>query len=58
MATIYDKNKDICCIITKGYASDRVESTDSALSGKYNKYINVNIIKANDKYDYYLPLNV
>lgn len=57
MATIYDKNKDICCIITKGYANDRVESTDTALSGKYNKYINVNIIKANDKYDYYLPLN-
>ena len=57
MATIYDKNKDICSIIVKGYPSDRVESVDSALSGKYNKYINVNVIKANDKYDYYLPLS-
>lgn len=57
MATIYDKNKDICSIIVKGNASDRVESVDSALSGKYNKYINVNVIKANDKYDYYLPLS-
>ena len=57
MATIYDKNKDICGIIVKGNASERVESVDSALSGKYNKYINVNVIKANDKYDYYLPLS-
>ena len=57
MATIYDKNKDICGIIVQGNASERVEAVDSALSGKYSKFINVNIIKANDKYDYYLPLN-
>ena len=56
MATIYDKNKNICGIITKGNPNENVE-TDSAYSGKYSKFINVNISKKNDNYAYYLPLS-
>ena len=57
MASIYDKNGDICGIIVKGNSNDRIETTDSSLSGKWYKYINCNIFKNTDNVGYYLPLS-
>lgn len=57
MSTIYDKNKNLCGILVKGYDNPEIEQTDSALSGKYSQYINCNIFKNTDTdVGYYLPL--
>ena len=55
MATIYD-NKSICGIITKGVSDEKVEIADSAMSGKWSKYINCNIFKQDDDVAYYIPI--
>ena len=57
MATIYDKNKNICGIIVKGNENWRVETSDSAISGKYSNFINLNILKQEEPFSYYLPLS-
>ena len=58
MATIYDKNGDICGIVVKGNSNDNIETTDSSLSGNWYRYINCNIFKKTDTdIGYYLPLS-
>lgn len=57
MATIYDSNSNICGIVVKGYSNEKIETNDSALSGKWSKYINCNVFKKDDNIGYYLPLS-